>query len=176
MLDEITMTINSDQHDLFYSIMNIICQIEVEISLNNNLVNETNTRNGVHENLQGVVMNEELTDKSNLEEKDSDNALLIKWINARQDKIGQAEVEIDLNNNLVNETAIGHEFDENINILVMNENHGSVADKSCQTEANQCNLCNFCAKNKSEMNRHVNEVHLKVMAIPVVEVSKRAKI
>ena len=90
---------NSAAHDLFYSIMNRICQAEVEINLNNNLVNEKNTGHGVDENLQGVVMNEELTD-NNLEEKISDKALLIKWIIARQHEIGQTEVGIDLNNNL----------------------------------------------------------------------------
>ena len=124
MVDEITMAINSERnssaHDLFYSIMNRICQTEVEINLNNNLVNETNTGHEVDENLQGVVMNEEITD-NNLEKKISDNALLVKWIISRRHKIGQTEVEIDLNNNLVTETETGHRVNANLEGVAMNE-------------------------------------------------------
>ena len=52
----------------------------------------------------------------------------------------------------MNEDLHNNKFDESMEFIDQNENHGSVADKSCQTEAYQCNLCNFCAKNKSDMN------------------------
>ena len=106
------------------------------------------------------------------------------------DKICPTEVEIDLNNNIVNETGLRHGVNENLESVVMNEellnnfisnnalftgsmiggidlidqheNQDSVSDKDCETEANKCNHCNYCSKNKSDMNRHVNQVHLMI--------------
>ena len=52
----------------------------------------------------------------------------------------------------MNEDLHNNKFYESMDFIDQNENHGSVADKGCQTEAKQCNLCNFCAKNKSDMN------------------------
>ena len=106
------------------------------------------------------------------------------------DKICPTEVEIDLNSNIVNETGIRHGVDENLESVVTNEellydsisnnalfngsliggidlinqheNQDSVFDKECETEAKKCIHCNYCSKNKSDMDRHVNQVHLMI--------------
>ena len=74
------------------------------------------------------------------------------------DKICKLEVEIDLNNNLVNET-------ENLEGVLLNE---ELHDKKHVNEVHlkikpySCKFCEHSCSRKADMEKHVNLVHLKI--------------